>query len=163
MRWLGLDWDGDLTYQTQRADVYNRYVDKLLETGHAYWCSCTPEEVDAMRNFKMAHGGRFENGLRPEHLDAQSQIGVKNCLVTIVAMLDLWVQTCHPSLRLEPLPWLYPRHERTARRKSLLTEPSAPAAASAWPCARIFVCVLKTARPALLRSRCSAAWAAGTA
>ena len=42
MRWLGLDWDGELTYQTQRADVYNRYVDKLLETGHAYWCSCTP-------------------------------------------------------------------------------------------------------------------------
>ena len=33
MRWLGLDWDGELTYQTQRADVYNRYVDKLLENG----------------------------------------------------------------------------------------------------------------------------------
>ncbi|MBQ9405853.1 MAG: glutamate--tRNA ligase [Desulfovibrio sp.] len=49
MRWLGLDWDGELTYQTQRADVYSRYVDKLLDSGHAYWCDCTPEEVEAMR------------------------------------------------------------------------------------------------------------------
>ena len=56
MRWLGLDWDGELTYQTQRADVYNRYVDKLLETGHAYWCSCTPDEVEAMREEARQHG-----------------------------------------------------------------------------------------------------------
>ena len=49
MRWLGLDWDGPLNYQTQRTELYNSYVDKLLETGHAYWCSCTPEEVEAMR------------------------------------------------------------------------------------------------------------------
>ena len=61
MRWLGLDWDGELTYQTQRADVYNRYVDKLLETGHAYWCSCTPEEVEAMREEAR------QNGLKPRY------------------------------------------------------------------------------------------------
>lgn len=61
MRWLGLDWDGELTYQTQRADVYNRYVDKLLETGHAYWCACTPEEVEAMREEAR------QNGLKPRY------------------------------------------------------------------------------------------------
>ena len=33
--WLGLDWDGDLTYQSKRLDIYNAYIDKLLETGHA--------------------------------------------------------------------------------------------------------------------------------
>lgn len=56
MRWLGLDWDGPLNYQTQRTELYNRYVDKLLETGHAYWCSCTPEEVEAMREKARAQG-----------------------------------------------------------------------------------------------------------
>lgn len=56
MRWLGLDWDGELNYQTQRTALYNSYVDKLLETGHAYWCSCTPEEVDAMREEARAKG-----------------------------------------------------------------------------------------------------------
>ena len=45
MKWLGLTWDGELTYQTKRMDLYNKYVDKLLETGHAYWCGCTEEEV----------------------------------------------------------------------------------------------------------------------
>ncbi len=56
MRWLGLDWDGDLVYQTQRTDAYNAAVDRLLETGHAYWCSCTPEEVEAMREKARAAG-----------------------------------------------------------------------------------------------------------
>ena len=32
MRWLGLDWDGPLNYQTQRTELYNSYVDKLLES-----------------------------------------------------------------------------------------------------------------------------------
>ena len=36
MRWLGLDWDGPLNYQTQRTELYNSYVDKLLETGACY-------------------------------------------------------------------------------------------------------------------------------
>lgn len=56
MRWLGLDWDGAPVYQTQRTDIYNRYVDRLLDTGHAYWCACTPEEVDAMREEARARG-----------------------------------------------------------------------------------------------------------
>ncbi len=56
MRWLGLDWDGELVYQTQRTDEYNAAVEKLLATGHAYWCSCTPEEVDAMREEAKAKG-----------------------------------------------------------------------------------------------------------
>lgn len=56
MTWLGLDWDGELVYQTQRTAVYNGYVDKLLESGHAYWCSCTPEEVDTMREEARAKG-----------------------------------------------------------------------------------------------------------
>ncbi|MBO4318564.1 MAG: glutamate--tRNA ligase [Mailhella sp.] len=56
MKWLGLDWDGDLTYQSQRLGVYNAYIDKLIETGHAYWCDCTAEEVDAMREMAKAKG-----------------------------------------------------------------------------------------------------------
>ena len=56
MRWLGLDWDGELLYQSQRTEAYNKAVDALLESGHAYWCSCTPEEVDAMREEAKAKG-----------------------------------------------------------------------------------------------------------
>lgn len=56
MEWLGLTHDGVITYQSQRFDIYNQYIDKLLETGHAYWCSCSPEEVEAMREAARAKG-----------------------------------------------------------------------------------------------------------
>lgn len=56
MEWLGLDWDGEPIYQSQRFDFYNEHIDKLLETGHAYWCECTPEEVEAMREEARAKG-----------------------------------------------------------------------------------------------------------
>ena len=56
MRWLGLDWDGELIYQTQRTDLYNAYVDRLLASGHAYWCGCSPDEVEAMRERARAAG-----------------------------------------------------------------------------------------------------------
>ena len=70
MRWLGLDWDGPLNYQTQRTELYNSYVDRLLESGHAYWCSCTPEEVEAMREHARAHGlkPRYDGRCRDRHL-----------------------------------------------------------------------------------------------
>ena len=56
MRWLGIDWDNAPVYQTQRTDLYNRVVDRLLADRHAYWCSCTPEEVEAMRKAAKQKG-----------------------------------------------------------------------------------------------------------
>jgi len=58
MRWLGLDWDGEPVYQQQRARVYAGYVERLLASGNAYWCSCTPEEVEAMREEARAKGAK---------------------------------------------------------------------------------------------------------
>ena len=72
MRWLGLDWDGELTYQTQRTALYNAAVDRLLETGHAYWCSCSAEDVEAMREAARAKGQkpRYDGRCRDRHLEA---------------------------------------------------------------------------------------------
>jgi len=56
MEWLGLDFDEGPFFQSQRGDLYNSYVDKLLETGKAYYCSCTPEEVEEMRETARAQG-----------------------------------------------------------------------------------------------------------
>ncbi len=70
MRWLGLDWDDELTYQSKRTDLYNAAVDQLLETGHAYWCSCTPDEVEAMREAARAKGEspRYDGRCREKKL-----------------------------------------------------------------------------------------------
>jgi glutamyl-tRNA synthetase len=58
LEWLGIDWDEGPFYQTDRLDIYNEYINKLIEAGHAYYCTCTPEEIDAMRKKAMASGGK---------------------------------------------------------------------------------------------------------
>ena len=56
MRWLGLDWDEGPFRQTERFDVYKSYVDRLLAGGKAYYCYCTPEELDERRQKALAEG-----------------------------------------------------------------------------------------------------------
>jgi len=56
MAWLDLAAEGTAVFQSQRFDLYNSYIDKLLASGHAYWCGCTPDEVEAMREKARAEG-----------------------------------------------------------------------------------------------------------
>ncbi|MCF8092468.1 MAG: glutamate--tRNA ligase [Desulfotignum sp.] len=56
LQWLGIDWDEGPYFQTERKDIYRRYIRKLVETGHAYYCSCTPDEITAMREQARARG-----------------------------------------------------------------------------------------------------------
>jgi len=64
MRWMGMDYDGELIYQTKRMDLYKSYINKLLETGHAYYCNCSKEDLDAERQKateekrKPSYGGK---------------------------------------------------------------------------------------------------------
>jgi glutamyl-tRNA synthetase len=45
--WLGIDWDGEPVHQSTRSHLYTGAADKLLATGHAYWCDCSPDQVKA--------------------------------------------------------------------------------------------------------------------
>lgn len=36
LRWLGLDWDGELTFQSKRIDLYRKFASRLLDEGKAY-------------------------------------------------------------------------------------------------------------------------------
>ena len=64
LKWLGLDWSegpdvgGDYGpyRQSERMDIYHRYVSELIEKGHAFYCFATPEELDEMRREQMALG-----------------------------------------------------------------------------------------------------------
>jgi len=49
LRWLGLDWDEGPYFQSQRLPFYREVADRLLESGHAYLCYCSPERLEAMR------------------------------------------------------------------------------------------------------------------
>jgi glutamyl-tRNA synthetase len=56
MKWVGLDWDEGPFRQTERMDLYRSHAMKLFETGHAYWCVCKAEELDARRKAAEAKG-----------------------------------------------------------------------------------------------------------
>ncbi|HEY4743631.1 MAG TPA: glutamate--tRNA ligase, partial [Desulfuromonadaceae bacterium] len=56
MEWLGLDWDEGPFYQSDNFPLYREYVHRLLDTGKAYRCYCTAEELEAKRELAMKEG-----------------------------------------------------------------------------------------------------------
>jgi len=56
MKWLGLDWDEGPYRQTDRTDIYNREIQRLLKEGKAYYCYCTPEELEERRKKALKEG-----------------------------------------------------------------------------------------------------------
>ena len=56
LRWLGIDWDEGPHRQTQRLDLYTAAAAELVESGAAYPCYCTTEELAAERERRQAAG-----------------------------------------------------------------------------------------------------------
>ena len=88
LKWLGLSWDegpeigGNFGpyYQTHRFDLYKKYLDKLIDTGNAYPCFCSPEELKKERDEQLKSGapvkysGKCRN-LTPEKLKENIEKG----------------------------------------------------------------------------------------
>jgi glutamyl-tRNA synthetase len=49
LKWLGMDWDEGPVYQSQRLDMYREYGEKLVSEGRAYYCYCSAQRLEAMR------------------------------------------------------------------------------------------------------------------
>lgn len=56
LEWLGLDWDGEPISQFARADRHAEVARQMLESGHAYKCFSTQEEIAAFREQAKAEG-----------------------------------------------------------------------------------------------------------
>jgi glutamyl-tRNA synthetase len=56
LTWLGLDWDEGPFRQTERFDLYNEHIDRLLAEGKAYKCYCSAEELEVRRKEAMLKG-----------------------------------------------------------------------------------------------------------
>ena len=54
MTWLGLEYDEGPFYQTHRFDRYKETIQQLLDQGDAYYCYCSKEELDTLREQQMA-------------------------------------------------------------------------------------------------------------
>ncbi len=88
LRWLGLDWDegpdvgGDVGpyRQSERGERHRTAIERLLASGHAYRCFCTPEELEAERRTQQEqkapqlYSGRCRN-LAPSEIEAKLDAG----------------------------------------------------------------------------------------
>ncbi len=76
-KWVGLDFEGEIVYQSERFDLYKSYVQTLLDAGKAYKCYMSKEELDALREEQTArkerprYDGRYRDftGTPPEGVD----------------------------------------------------------------------------------------------
>ena len=75
--WLGLEHDGEITYQSQRDEIYAKYIKQLLDEGKAYKCYMSKEELTQLRETQMANNQRTKyngkyrdfNGTPPEGIE----------------------------------------------------------------------------------------------
>ena len=83
MAWLGLDYDEGPIFQMDRLARYREVAEKLLESGSAYWCYASPEELTEMREKQRLAGikPRYDGRWRPENGNGKlPPVGVKPVL-----------------------------------------------------------------------------------
>ena len=56
MQWLGINWHEEPYYQTQRTDLYRTAAERLIQSGAAYYCFCTREDLERRRAKAAAEG-----------------------------------------------------------------------------------------------------------
>ena len=57
LRWLGIDWDGEVLVQSARSEVYAAALTRLREMGLAYPCFCTRADIAAAMSAPHGDGG----------------------------------------------------------------------------------------------------------
>jgi len=94
MTWLGLKLNKDPIFQSERLARYQEVYRNLLDKGEAYYCYCTPDELDEMRklqtenNEKPRYNGKFREYSGPPVKGVEPVIRFKNPLKGTVAIND---------------------------------------------------------------------------
>ena len=82
LQWLGLDWDGDIIYQSRNLKRHQEIVQELLAQGKAYYCLCSKERLEKKRAQALAQK-------RSPHYDGHCrQAGLARGVVRIKAPLE---------------------------------------------------------------------------
>src|SRR6188472_2026381 len=78
LKWLELDWDGEVIYQFSRAERHREIALQLLASGKAYRCYATPEQLTAMREKARAEGRtRLYDGMWRDREASEAPPGMK--------------------------------------------------------------------------------------
>lgn len=79
LQWLGVTWTEGINQggengpyrQTERLNIYQEYVQRLLDQGDAYYCFCTPEELESERQEQLENGQMQRYSGKCSHLSEQ--------------------------------------------------------------------------------------------
>ena len=79
MRWLGLDWDGDIICQSQREERHREITRQLIDSGQAYYCDCSTERLEQIRAQQQAKGEkpRYDRHCRDRALEYSEETVVR--------------------------------------------------------------------------------------
>lgn len=79
MKWLGMENDGEVFFQTKRFPEYEQKVQQLLKEDKAYYCTCSKERLDIMREAQMKAGGkpRYDGKCRDLRLENSDEAVVR--------------------------------------------------------------------------------------
>lgn len=82
MEWLGLGYDEGPYFQSSRHETYRQYANQLVTEGKAYYCQCSRERLDALRESQMANKEkpRYDGKCRHLGLDGSPIDGQKPVL-----------------------------------------------------------------------------------
>lgn len=93
LRWLGLQWDEGPDIggpygpyrQSERKEIYQQYAKQLIETGHAFYCFCSPEHLEKVRteqqkNKQIPHYDGTCRDMDPEEALRRVQAGEKHVI-----------------------------------------------------------------------------------
>jgi len=77
---IGLSPDQKPINQSERNEIYTKAAEKIVESGNAYWCDCSPEELDKMRNEQTAAG------IKPMYDGRSRNLGLERSEKTVLRL-----------------------------------------------------------------------------
>ena len=97
LQWLGLPWDGEPVWQSQRGHIYEEYLRHLTEMGLTYPCHCTRADIMATQAPHETDGRVVYKGTcRPRDIDAIGAIGA----IDSIGSIDSTIRTVPATTRL---------------------------------------------------------------
>ncbi|HNZ36582.1 MAG TPA: glutamate--tRNA ligase [Candidatus Marinimicrobia bacterium] len=90
LQWLGLNWDEEPVFQSQRLELYQQKVTELLKAGKAYRCFCSSEELEAEKaaTIKQNKAYRYSGKCRSLSLQQSEELMAQNKPYTVRIKLE---------------------------------------------------------------------------
>ena len=93
-KWVGLSHDDEIVYQSERFDLYKKYVQKLLDEEKAYYCYMSREELDALRAEQQSrkerprYDGRYRDFTGEVPVGVEPVVRIKSPLSGTISFVD---------------------------------------------------------------------------